>query len=219
MRLLIALCTIACTATLQAASPGDLVFSEIMWMGSTASSADEWLELYNRSDVEIDLTGWTITRLTTDGEQVMLHLEQGKIAPGAVFLIANYTLENSRSRLATAPHLVLPALTLPNSKLQLRLYDDLPDQGGRLIDIADDGTGNPLAGDSKLKRAMVRIAFAQEGTSPTSWATAQEASGWDPGATELGTPGQIPAYLQPAPPAQGTSIHSTSWGTLKDPIQ
>ena len=146
----------------------------------------------------------------------MLRLEQGEIAPGAVFLIANYALENPRSRLATAPHLVHSALTLPNSKLQLHLYDDLPDQGGRLIDIADDGTGNPLAGDSKLKRAMVRILFDQEGTSSTSWATAQEASGWDPGATELGTPGLIPAYLQSASPASSTSIHSTSWGTLKE---
>jgi len=41
----------------QAQNPG-LVFSELMWMGTAAASADEWIELYNHSDQEIDLSGW-----------------------------------------------------------------------------------------------------------------------------------------------------------------
>ncbi len=53
-----------------------------MWMGSEASSADEWIELYNPGDREINLSGWTITRATDDGESIMLRLE-GTVAPGA----------------------------------------------------------------------------------------------------------------------------------------
>ena len=217
MRPAIALLLCVCAAPLQAASPGSIVFSEIMWPGSTASSADEWIELYNRSDAEIDLTGWTITRVTPDEEQVMLQFEQGKIGPQAVFLIANYGSENSRSRLAIEPHLVDAGVSLPNSKLQLRLYDRPPDQDGTLVDVADDGAGAPLAGDTKLKCAMVRIDFEQDGTLPTSWATAREASGWDEGAAERGTPGSIPDYLRPVSTEEqaDTCVESVSWAALK----
>ena len=38
---------------------------ELMWSGSSGSSADEWIEFYNRSSATIDLSGWTLTRLTT----------------------------------------------------------------------------------------------------------------------------------------------------------
>jgi len=48
-----------------AAPPGPIVISELMWSGSSGSSADEWIELYNRSAATIDLSGWTLTRLTT----------------------------------------------------------------------------------------------------------------------------------------------------------
>ena len=37
-------------------------------------------------------------------------------------------------------------------------------RGANLVDVADDGKGSPLAGDNKLKHAMVRIAFDQDGT-------------------------------------------------------
>jgi len=42
------------------ASALDVVFSEIAWMGTTASSTDEWIELYNNTGSDIDLTGWTL---------------------------------------------------------------------------------------------------------------------------------------------------------------
>ena len=44
MRILILALLAVCP--LYAQSPS-IVFSEIMWMGSSASSADEWIELYN----------------------------------------------------------------------------------------------------------------------------------------------------------------------------
>jgi hypothetical protein len=38
-----------------------VVISEVAWSGTQASYADEWLELYNTTDEEIDLSGWTLT--------------------------------------------------------------------------------------------------------------------------------------------------------------
>ena len=177
-----------------AGEPGDVVFSELMWMGSESSSADEWIELYNRGSSAKDLSGWTITQTGKDGEEtVMLQLPEGTIAPGAAFLISNYNA--ARSQISVEPDLVETGVSLPNSKLLLRLYNGDPEAGGDLIDTADDGSGAPLAGDNKQKAAMVRVEFDTDGSLENAWATATEASGWDDGSSELGTPGSIPERL------------------------
>jgi len=38
-----------------------IVINEVAWSGTPASYADEWIELYNTTDVEVDLSGWTLT--------------------------------------------------------------------------------------------------------------------------------------------------------------
>ena len=45
---LLFLISLAPPPAVEAQDPGPVVFSERMWMGSEASSADEWIELYNR---------------------------------------------------------------------------------------------------------------------------------------------------------------------------
>ena len=204
-----------------AAQAGPVVISELMWPGSTASTADEWIELYNPSDATVDLTGWTLTYRRGDEDKVMIVLDAAEILPGQTFLIANYAAEHKNSLLAIEPQRVDSAVSLPNTKLLLHLYDGDPQAGGQLIDVADDGRGAPFAGDSGSKSAMVRIAFDQPGDQPESWATATEQSGWDAGASELGTPGSIPAYLLPeggqAPePVLGTNVLPMSWATVKE---
>jgi cardiolipin synthase len=39
---------------------GEVVISEVAWMGTAASTYDEWIELKNNTDQDIDLTGWTL---------------------------------------------------------------------------------------------------------------------------------------------------------------
>ena len=222
MYFVIALMLCALGTSAQATTPREVIFSEIMWMGSTSSSADEWVELYNRSEAEIDLAGWTIARLTNDGEEIMLLIPEGKIPARATFLIANYPSDDSRSRLNIQPQLVDAAVALANTKLQLRLYNGIPDEGGELIDVADDGKGAPLAGDNDLKQAMVRVLLDQDGTLSTSWSTAKMASGWDEEAAERGTPGLIPDYLQTGRSIEqstSTQVQPTAWAQIKsDPI-
>ncbi len=199
---------------LYAQSPS-IVISEIMWMGSSLSSADEWVELYNAGDSTQALDGWTLTRLTSLGEEAMLTIEQGMIRPGETFLIANYAADHANSRLATVPDLVDASLSLPNSKLQLALYNGSPEFGGQLIDIADDGKGAPLAGDSAQKRSMERIDIWGDGRMESSWHTAETAYGWDPDSPEMGTPGLVPSHINPPTPMRPTAIQSTNWATIK----
>ncbi|MCY4604836.1 MAG: lamin tail domain-containing protein, partial [Gemmatimonadetes bacterium] len=168
MRPFIALVFFALAAPLSA-QPGPVVISELMWPGSAASTADEWIELYNPSDATVDLTGWTLTYRSGDGDKVMFVLEAAAIPARQTFLIANYAADHKNSLLDVEPQRVDSAVSLPNTKLLLHLYDGDPQAGGQLIDVADDGRGAPFAGDSTSKSAMVRIAFDKPGDQPESW--------------------------------------------------
>jgi len=196
---------------ISASPPGEVVISEIMWMGSTVSSADEWIELYNRSDGTIDISGWTITRMDGGEERLMLSIESGQIAPHGYFLISNYPRGHSNTMLAVEPDLVDASVSLPNTKLQIRLYSGPWDQGAGLVDVADDGIGAPAAGDAELKRSMVRRMPPEDGTLALSWFTAELSSGWKEGASERGTPGGGEETTG-APPAD---VGGYVWGKIK----
>ena len=50
-----------------ALTPKQIVISEVAWMGTTNSTADEWIELLNTTATDIDLSGWTL--YSGDGSQ------------------------------------------------------------------------------------------------------------------------------------------------------
>ena len=60
----------------------DVVINEIAWAGTAASTADEWIELYNNTPYSIPLTGWRLT----DNDNLDISLN-GFIAPYAHYLI------------------------------------------------------------------------------------------------------------------------------------
>lgn len=213
MHVVYLLLTLGCTS-LWATPPGSVVFSEIMWMGSSASPADEWIELFNRGTTPINLEGWSITRQIEDREVTMVSIQQGTLAPGAVFLIANFPADDPRSALSVAPQLVDAGLSLPNTKLQLRLYDGDPEAGAHLVDVADDGSGAPLAGDPQEKKAMVRLLLDTDGALPMSWGTAADHAGWDAGTAAGGSPGLAPEGTA-ADSAVSTTISPATWASLK----
>lgn len=178
-----------------------VVINELMWMGSTASSADEWIELRNLSDISVDLSGWQLTRRSSGVESLMLTIPSGKSIPaGGYFLIANNaptalfgTAPNQKeSPLAATPDVVDASVSLLNSGLQLKLYAGAFVPGATPVDVADDGSGDPLAGafdsSKSLYRSMERNLAPGDGTFSTSWHSANSTVGWDAGAVELGTP-------------------------------
>ena len=181
--------------------PGEVVINEVMWMGSTASSADEWIELRNTTDSEIVLSGWMLEKAATGGDTLMI--PDGMVIPArGYFLIANYAPSSEKSLLSATPDWVTTALSLANSKLQIVLKD----VGENVIDVADDAMGDPAAGNKDEKCSMVRNDPAGDGTLAGSWHTATEASGWKEEATEKGTPQNSTSEV----PVEGTS-----WGRVK----
>ncbi|MFH1008432.1 MAG: lamin tail domain-containing protein [Candidatus Latescibacterota bacterium] len=183
------------------ATSGDVVISELLWMGSTASSADEWIELRNMTDSEILLDGWTLEKAATTGDT--LTIPEGKTIPArGFFMIANYAPSSENSRLAVTADWVTTAVALVNTQLQIVLKD----AQGQVVDVADDGVGDPAAGDNDAKASMVRNDPPGDGMLGENWYTATMASGWKEGATEKGTPQNA---------TSGVPVEGTSWGQLK----
>jgi len=62
-----------------------VVINELAWMGTTVSANDEWLELYNNTGVDIDLTNWTI--IAQDGTPNIILAETKTIKAHDYFLL------------------------------------------------------------------------------------------------------------------------------------
>jgi len=116
-----------------------IVFNEIAWMGSTTSANDEWIELYNPTSTEIDLTGYKI--VAADGAPSITL--KGMALPNGLFLL-------ERTDDATTPALadMLYTGALSNEGETLRLYD----ASGNLVDEVAGWS----AGDNETKQTMAR---------------------------------------------------------------
>ncbi|MBI4415302.1 MAG: lamin tail domain-containing protein, partial [Candidatus Kerfeldbacteria bacterium] len=100
------------------------------------------------------------------------------------------------SRLALEPNIVDPSVSLVNSKLQIALYD----ANSTLVDRADDGSGNPLAGvytSGAAWKSMERNKAGADGTAKESWHTSVASIGFDDGEREYGTPGSANSNSKP----------------------
>ncbi len=170
-----------------------VVLSEVMWMGSDVSTADEWVEIAGFAPSGIDsspqsLSGWTLSALKGAAETILVRFPAGSsIGSGQYLIVSNYTKEVSR--IALDPYLTSTAMSLANTKLLLRLRD----ASGALIDEVDDGVGDPFAGlnpsSNGPKASMERIDLRQVGTMVSNWRSATLSRGFDPGTPIYGTPG------------------------------
>lgn len=181
-----------------------VIISELMWMGTDISTSDEWVELASNTDQA--LTGWTMTSVKDGVEEIIARFATGAtITPAGPIVVARW--DEGRSRLSAAPGLIVPSLTLPNTKLLLRVRN----AAGILIDEVDDGIGNPMSGSNPSgggpKASMERITFDAPGNQPSSWRAATVTQGFDPGALIFGTPG-FTAFPPPEPPADPEDVHA-----------
>lgn len=67
---------IIATTTEEIIYSGPVVINEIAWMGTRAQANDEWIELYNQTDEDIDLTNWILE--SPDGSPKIEFNEQYK---------------------------------------------------------------------------------------------------------------------------------------------
>lgn len=174
------------TASIFPGSPGSVVINEIMWMGSSVNSSDEWLELRNMTSSTINLSNWVIENAGSGTNSITIPVGKS-IAPNGFFLIANDPKE-------TGAHNVDPDLVTsvgitnnPSEQLVLRVSS-----GGTIIDSADNAIGGWFAGVSgtglNADRSMERNIVPGDGTVGTNWHTATSAANIDEGAPDLATP-------------------------------
>jgi len=163
------------------------LINEVMWMGSGLSTADEWIELINVHSEEVSLKHWSLNYLKSGEEVLMIEFVDVVLQPGDFFLISNY--DSAQSCLEGEPDLVTSSVSLPNSKLLLRLRNE----SGALIDEVDDGSGSPFAGSNPsgtgAKASMERIDVFSSGTEESNWKSSTDSIGFDEGEEIFGTPG------------------------------
>ncbi|MBP9773372.1 MAG: lamin tail domain-containing protein [Candidatus Peribacteraceae bacterium] len=192
------------------------VISEVMWMGSDRSTADEWLEIAGTScdsadaaclqspDHRTSISEWSVTYLDSKGvEKVMVRFATGAtIGSGQYLVIANWHAD--QSRLEKEAFMTSTAVSIPNTKLLLRIRN----ASGAIMDEVDDGVGAPFAGDnpsgSGSKASMERISMFGEGADKANWRSATASRGFDSGPAIFGTPGfsadSGDLFVPPLPP-------------------
>jgi len=123
-----------------------VVINELAWMGTTVSANDEWLELYNNTGVDIDLTNWTI--IAQDGTPNIILAETKTIKAHDYFLLERTSDDSVLGIMAD--QIYVGALGNSGEVLELR------DSSNNLIDSLDASLGWP-AGNNDEKKTMERI--------------------------------------------------------------
>jgi PKD repeat protein len=132
---------------LSAANPRDVVINEVAWMGTAASSWDEWIELYNTTSSTINLTGWRIDFINSSREPIDLSSLES-IGPYEYLL-----LERAEKATDITADLVYGGSRMSNSGEHLQLKDGK----GDIIDEIDCSTGWFAGTSSPDYRSMERI--------------------------------------------------------------
>ena len=163
-----------------------VVINEISWSGTAASSADEWIELYNPGPETIDLAGWSIQFAET---VIYVGLVEGAtrevrcsvLDPGQFLLLERTDDHAVDSRVAD----VIYVGSLSNTGCAVRLVD----QDGNVVDTANQEGGGWPAGTSSdgapAFASMERIDPLMADT-PSNWRTA--AAEWSVGVDANGGP-------------------------------
>jgi len=147
-----------------AANMLDVVINEICWMGNKNSANDEWIELYNNTEITIDLTGWKIISKNGTPE---INLE-GKINQKGFFLLER-TDENSVPEIKAN---LLYKGALENKGEFLQLIDEKEN----IIDELDCSQGW-FEGKNESKKTMERINQKIKGSDKNNWQTSKQSFG------------------------------------------
>lgn len=130
------------------ADPGHVVISEVGWGGTAASSADEWIELYNTTAVTVSLEGWHLV----DDDSLDIALS-GDIFPYGYYLIER-TDDSAIEDVPADWYGSFGSGGLHNEGEVLTLTDDLD----TVVDTANlDGSTWPAGSGSPDYRSMERV--------------------------------------------------------------
>jgi hypothetical protein len=163
-----------------------VLINEIAWAGTSASSSDEWIELYNSGQEAVNLEGWVLT----DSGDIEIHLT-GNIPPMGFFLLERS--DDGAIRDIEADQIYFGGL---NNSGEILL---LIDPSGAVIDTANSRGGAWLAGELDTRATMEREGGADI---PGNWETftGYYGSGHDAVGNPIqGTPRKGNSILKPLP--------------------
>jgi hypothetical protein len=199
-------------------SAGDVVINEVAWMGTQASASDEWIELYNSTSQDIDLTGWTLESIT-DGTPSFTfdatncsHL----IIPAQGYFLLERTDDNAISDIAAD---CIYTGSLVNSGESLALKDPF----GTVIDTANGDHGPWPAGvkpsDDPVNWGTMERIDPVAPDSDANWVTNDDVrrNGLDVSGNPInGTPKALNSTVNNPPVADAGADQTVSVG---DPVQ
>lgn len=139
-----------------------IIINEVMWMGSTISEKDEWIELRNMTNEEIDISGWRIEGAVA-GSKGHLQIPNGYTIPAnGYFLIANKYDEDRSTALNVNVDLRSTSINLndeylKNGKLVLK------EKSGKEIDRTEVGSIWPSGLNVDIKHSMQRYNNPDDG--------------------------------------------------------
>lgn len=135
-----------------------IVINEVAWMGTKAQANDEWIELYNKTDQDIDLSGWTLENKNKTFSVALAH----SISARGYFL-----LERTASSTTDITEDMIFAGALNNSGPNANLYLK---NGTTIIDSIDFSWQWP-AGDNGKRYTMERVSAYATSTMAANWKT------------------------------------------------
>lgn len=163
-----------------------VVINEIMWMGSAATSHDEWLELRNTTGNPVDLTGWKIDGAGSGSGSVAL---VGTVPANGFFLLSHYGSDSSAIKDSISPDQTIPGLSLVNTGERLTLRDS----ADNVIDQTPPDRWSQGVNGPPDWRSMERNDIPGNGALSGSWHTCIAAAChsllyWDNDSHSWGTP-------------------------------
>ncbi|MBP8591599.1 lamin tail domain-containing protein [Candidatus Shapirobacteria bacterium] len=162
---------------------GDVIINEVMWMGTKASANDEWIELFNLTNNEINLSKW-ILFAEDEIPQIILH---GSIVPGGFFLLERTDDQTISNIFADQIY----TGDLGNGGEHLFLKNDQ----GQIVDEIDASLGWPAGSNNELKASMARQGDG-------SWLTSDVGQGKDANGNDInGTPREVNKFLPTPTPS------------------
>ncbi len=179
-------------------SEGDVIINEIMWMGSDGETSDEWIELKNMTDSNINLSNWNIHGLGSgSGSGAHLEIPSGySIKANGYFLILrkkwNETAVSLSDDLDKDEGMTNKSnMSIHNSGEELILKSKL----GETIDTAWKNAAWPAGENGVENRSMQRKPVPGDGTEASSWFTvnhpdANDLDYWVAEINNYGTPGE-----------------------------
>ena len=135
----------------------EVAINEIAWMGTQANPNHQWIELYNNTEGEINLSGWKL--ILKDNFEIAL---TGEIPGQGFYLLENN--ENATSEVADQTY--SESLRLADTGGVLELYDQFDNLVDRVY-----CSNRWFAGDKDSYTSMERINPQEDGSDADNWAT------------------------------------------------